>query len=493
MNTDSPSLRPQAAARQLLQRTEHTRDALPYTGEFERLHAEFTSLTGATHTRHQFWRLLSSVAKKGGWKGKKRGEPAPDLTLQQADTLRRLVAGRLGGRDGLPYSDTFNKIRSQFNVTAGLALTDRQFWRAVCHLGKQPLRPDVDGLLRQAFDSLTLGVDQFNRSSEQGRRASVLIFLDHACELLLKAALLQRGADIRNQDSGYTFSFETCLNKATDDGQVKFLSEDERATLRVLNGLRDQGQHYLLDVSEQVLYTVTQGTLTLFADLTARLFGVPLGERLPRRVLPLSTDPPRNIQVVMDEEFSQLKKLMAKRGEGEVASEPKLRSLLAMDRALEGKDIHVPAGELQAARKAVRGSAVWDEVFKGIARLNMTTDGTGVGLALTVTKHDGIPVRVAAEGEEAVGTIAIRKVDDTSFYCFGLKAMAKRLSVESNRLLALIRHLGLQSDRSCFKEICLGKSKFKMYSNNALQRLREALLTVDLDEIWQKHRARQVK
>jgi hypothetical protein len=493
MSTESPTIEPQAAARQLLKNTEQTRDALPYTDEFERLYAEFARLTQAAHSRHQFWRLLSSVAKKGGWKGRKRGEAAPDLTLQQADTLRRLVAGRLGSRDGLPYSDTFDRLKGQFNAATGLALTDRQFWRAVCHLGKQPLRPDVDGLLTQAFDSLTLAVDQFNRSAEQGRRASVLIFLDHACELLLKAALLQRGVGIRDQDSGYTFSLETCLNKATDDGQVKFLSDDERATLRVLNGLRDQAQHYLVDVSEQVLYTVAQSTLTLFGDLTARLFGVPLGERLPRRVLPLSTDPPRSIHVVMDEEFSQLKKLMARRLDAEVASEPKLRSLLAMDRALEGKDIHVAAGELHAAREAVRGSAAWDEVFKGIARLNMTTDGSGIGLALTISKHEGIPVRIAAEGEEAAGVVAIRKVDDTSFYCFGLHELAKRLKVGAGRLLALIRHLDIQADRTCYKEIAIGKAKFKMYSQNALQRLREALPTVNLDEVWRKHGARRRK
>lgn len=263
--------------------------------------------------------------------------------------------------------------------------------------------------------------------------------------------------------------------------------------MRVLNGLRDQAQHYLVDVSEQVLYTVAQSTLTLFGDLTARLFGVPLGERLPRRVLPLSTDPPGSIHVVMDEEFTQLKKLMARRGEGEVVSEPKLRSLLAMDRALEGKDIHVAEGDLQAAREAVRGSAAWDEVFKGIAKLNMTADGSGIGLALTITKHDGIPVRIAAEGEDAEAAIAIRKVDDTSFYCFGLHELAKRLGVGANRLLALVRHLDIQSDRTCYKEIAIGKAKFKMYSQNALQRLREALPTVNLDEIWQKHRSSRKK
>lgn len=164
-----------------------------------------------------------------------------------------------------------------------------------------------------------------------------------------------------------------------------------------------------------------------------------------------------------------------------------------MERALEGKDIHVAGADLQAAREAVRGSAGWDEVFKGIAKLNMTTDGTGIGLALTITKHEGIPVRIAAEGEDAAGVLAIRKVGDTNFYCYGLHEMAKRLSVTPNRLLALIRHLEIQADPGCFKEICVGRTRFKMYSGNALQRLREALVSVDLDEVWQQYRARRAR
>jgi hypothetical protein len=431
------------------------------------------------------------VAKKGGWKGKKRGAAAPQLTSQQADALRQLVAGRLGRRDGLPYSDEFESLRTQFNVTAKLTLNAQQFWRVVSHLGKQPIRPDADRLLRQAIDSLTLGVDQFNRSAEQGRQASVVMFLDHACEMILKAALLQRGCDIRDPGTGYTFSFDTCLNKATDDAAVKYLSDDERRTLRVLNALRDQAQHFVVDVSELVLYTVSQSILTLFGSLLARLFAIPLSDRLPRRVMSLSTDPPRDIHVVMDEEFSQLKKLLRKRGGAEGVAEPKLRCLMAIDRAVRAEDTHVPTAELKAVQKVIRESPTWDEVFKGIAQLTFKADGTGIGIALTITKHGGIPVRVVGEGESSEATITIRRVEDTSFYCYGLRDFAKQLKVGANRMLALIHHLNLQSDQTCYKEIRLGSIRCKRYSKNALDRLREALPTVDLEDVWAKHRPKR--
>lgn len=482
------------AIKEILKQTELSRDALPYSEEFERHYAAFTKAIGIV-TRQQFWRLLSNAAKRGGWKGKKRGEPAPALTHQQADSLRQLLAGRLGGRDSLPYSPDFDAIRQQFNKATGLPLEDRPFWRAVCSVCKHPLRPDLERLLTQAIDSLTNGVDYFNRSSDRGRQASVLILLQHACEMLLKAGLLQRDCDIRDRATGYTLSFDNCLNRATDDGNLQFLSYDERATLRVLNNLRDQAQHYLVDVSEQVLYTVSQSALTLFGKLVSRLFGISLSERLPRRVLPLSTDPPTSIHMVMDEEFTQLKRLLndAARVHNKLQVEAKLRCLLAMDRAIDGKQSNVSTQDFDEARQRVAQAAAWDEVFKGIARLQMTSDGSGVGVALTIQKQGGIPVRIVCDGEDPSATVAVRKVNNTDFYCFGADELGKRLKLDRHKTLALIWKLGLQREADCFSEITIGKMKYKRYSQNALTRLRDAIPRLDLEAICREYSARPRK
>ena len=40
-----------------------TVDDLPYTDEFDRLHAEFTSRTGRQISQHDFWRALSNARK----------------------------------------------------------------------------------------------------------------------------------------------------------------------------------------------------------------------------------------------------------------------------------------------------------------------------------------------------------------------------------------------------------------------------------------------
>jgi hypothetical protein len=472
--------------RRVLESTELTRDALPYTDEFERLFANYAQMSEKKLTRQQFWRKISNTAKRGGWKGKNRGEPAPQLSIQQLDVLRTLATGKLGSRDSLAYTGEMDEILCRFNATTGLKLTHHQVWRILCNLGKKNHKPEVDALLRQAVDSLILGIEHFNRPSECGRVASVLLMLDHCVEMFLKAALLNRGTEIRNTTNGYAHSVDYCLNKATDDAQIKFLSDDERRTFQVLNGLRDQAQHYLVDVSEQIIYTVAQGTVTLIAELLPRVFGRHLADHLPKRVLPISTNPPQDIQVLMDDEFRQLKELLAHASDG-LATEPRLRSLLAIDRALNLQPTQVPNDELQAAVNTIQQSDKWEDVFKGIAQVKLTADGAGVDLAIHITKKDGIPVRIAADNENAQAVIAVRRINDTDFYCFNTTTLAKKIGLSSPKTLALIHYLGLQDDPNCFKRIVIGRSPFKMYSGNALSRLKDAIPDVDIEKIWQSH------
>lgn len=477
---------PADAIRFVLESTEMTRDALPYTDEFDRLYVEYAQASGEKLTKQQFWRKISNAAKRGGWKGKNRGEAAPELTLQQCDVLRSLAAGKLGSRDSLAYSSELDAILRRFNSATGLQLTQHQVWRLLCNLGKRSHKPDVEALLKQALDSLILGIEHFNRPSECGRIASILLMLDHGVEMLLKAAILDRGGDIRNPKNGFAHSIETCLNRAANDAQIKFLSDDERRTFQVLNGLRDQAQHYLVDVSEQILYTVAQGTVTLFAELLPRLFGRHLTDHLPKRVLPISVNPPQDIQVLMDDEFNQLKELLANRT-GSTATEPRLRSLLAIDRALNLQPTQIPDDELQAAVETIQQSNKWEDVFKGISQVKLSADGTGVDVAIHITKKDGIPVRVARDGEDPQAVIAVRKINDTDFYCFNTTTLAKKVGLSAPKTLALIRYLNLQDDPDCFKRIVIGRSPFKMYSGNALSRLKDAVPEVDMDEVWRTH------
>lgn len=52
--------------RLLYQGSSLSRDDLPYTEEFDRLHREFQEQSGRSLTAHDFWRAISSLGKTGG-------------------------------------------------------------------------------------------------------------------------------------------------------------------------------------------------------------------------------------------------------------------------------------------------------------------------------------------------------------------------------------------------------------------------------------------
>lgn len=57
---------------ELYSQCELTRDDLPYTDEFDQLHARFCEKTGRQLSKHEFWRVLSSIGKMTGLKRKAR-------------------------------------------------------------------------------------------------------------------------------------------------------------------------------------------------------------------------------------------------------------------------------------------------------------------------------------------------------------------------------------------------------------------------------------
>ena len=52
---------------------------------------------------------------------------------------------------------------------------------------------------------------------------------------------------------------------------------------------------------------------------------------------------------------------------------------------------------------------------------------------------------------------------------------------------ALIWHLKLQESDEYFKNLKVGKSVFKRYSNKALDSIKQSLEDVDMSEVWQDY------
>jgi len=157
-------------------------------------------------------------------------------------------------------------------------------------------------LYAKAVDSLVLSIEHHNRPWDRGRVDAVLILLDHAFEMLLKAAILHRGGAIRKPREKQTIGFDECLRKALSDGAVQFLKQEQVLQLQAINTLRDAAQHHLVDLSEQHLYIHAQAGLTLFRDVVRAVFDQDLQVHLPPRVLPLSTTPPTDLATLFEQD-----------------------------------------------------------------------------------------------------------------------------------------------------------------------------------------------
>lgn len=165
----------------------------------------------------------------------------------------------------------------------------------------------------------------------------------------------------------------------------------------------------------------------------------------------------------------------------------KLRSLMAIDRALNFQPTQVSDEDIAKATEQIQNAGNWRDVFGGIALVKLTADGTGSSIALRITKNEGIPVRVVKDGETADGVVAIRNVSDTDRYCYSSNDLAESCDLTPPKIRALIAHLKIKDDSALFKEIRFGRTAHSRYSQEALKKLREELPNCDMDEIWRHH------
>lgn len=351
------------------------------------------------------------------------------------------------------------------------------------------MKKEVKHLYSKAIDSLTLSIELFNRPNDCGRVHGVLIFMDHAFEMLLKAAILHKGGKIGENKDRETLGFSSCVRKAFSDGSIKFLNEEEVLTLQSLNGLRDAAQHYTLEMSEQYLYFQAQAGLTLFRDITKRVFNIDLKTELPVRVLPLSTTPPMDIQAFFSNEIGEIKKLIRPKSRKELEALEKLRALSIMENSIQGIESQPSNAELKALTKKLKHGSSWVQIFPGVSTLTITSNGCGPSLDLRITKSEaGIPFTPVPEGTPGAAVIAIKRVNELDFYTLNLTALSEKTKISTNKLLAVIKELNLQENPDAFKEIKIGTQSYKRYSPGALDILKKELPKLNIEAIWQKNR-----
>ena len=130
----------------LYEQAGRTADDLPYTPQFERVHADYAATFPEPRPdQAETWRHLLTLRKKGELPklGAARSRP-PVADSKTVALLRAVLAeefeGRIGRRDRLPYSREFDAIADAFNrarVKAGDdPLAPHPLWRLVALLAK---------------------------------------------------------------------------------------------------------------------------------------------------------------------------------------------------------------------------------------------------------------------------------------------------------------------------------------------------------------------
>ena len=353
------------------------------------------------------------------------------------------------------------------------------------------MKKEVRQLCERAINSLVLSIDHFNRPWNRGRTEAVLILLDHSFEMLLKAAIRHRSGAIRKPREKQTIGFDACVRKSLTDANLKFLAEEQALMLQTINGLRDAAQHYLVDISEHQLYFYAQAGTTLFRDIHDDVFDKNLLLELPERVLPISTTAPKDLLALFDKEIEEIKALLSPGTRKKMDAVAKTRSLAVLESAVNGIYEQPSDRELEKVCGRLADGEAWPSVFPGVASINITTELDGPTLSIRLTKNEGAPFHRLKEGERTGAVVVERRVNELGFYSLGAAQLAKKVDLTQPKSRALVDHLRLREDSECFTEIKIGGTTHPRYSPKAMKKMRDALATETIDDIWAAYRANQ--
>lgn len=345
----------------------------------------------------------------------------------------------------------------------------------------------ISGLLKdKAISSLRRGTAAFNGVDDDGRQTTVLLHMQHAFEMLLKAALVEEKVKVFDRRRGRSIGFEKCVNLAQEH---LGLDEANVGVLRAIDALRDDEQHYLADVSEDILYIHARGAVTLFDELLSNAFAERLADRLPERVLPISTSPPRDLDVLVNEQFQQVHELLKPGKRRRAEARAKLRGLLALEGHISEEAL-VSERDVNRVERGVRDGKDVSAVFPRLGRVGTQFSYDGPTLKVHFTHGKGAPVRFVS-ADDPREAAAVREVDLQRKYYISKGDLADRLELTSPKALALRRSLGIDEDEDCVHVFDFDSQKHFRYSDNALRKMQKALKTADMEAIWEEYRPRR--
>ncbi len=262
------------------------------------------------------------------------------------------------------------------------------------------VRRKTQQLKKSAIESLCVAIELFNRPSQIARDQSVMLMLAHSFEMLLKAIIFQKRGTIRDKGEKYTYRFARCINVAHNE--LKLLDAEDLPMLWAIKQDRNAAAHDTVTFSEDMLWLHVRSGVTIFGKLLSAAFEEDLPAVIPSRAIPVSALPPTDARAVIEREMQDIA-AMLKPGlrQGEDAK-ARIRPLLALDGAVTRREEAPTEIELDRAVAAFRQGKNWEDVFPGLATLEIaTTPGGGVQeVSLRISKAREGPAGTARKAGE---------------------------------------------------------------------------------------------
>ena len=205
-------------------------------------------------------------------------------------------------------------------------------------------------LKEKALTSFITAAEAFNSPRDDGRVTKVLLHLQHSFEMLLKAALVQAGKPVFDQATGRSIGFERCIGLAMSRRHDQAVRGRRGHAARNRRHARRRAALVQRGLRAAPLPAIRAG-VTLFDDILQRVFGERLACTVPERVLPVSADPPQDLALLLDDEYTQIKELLRPGRRARHEARARIRTLLAMEAHVEPRPAS-PARTLTGSRRA---------------------------------------------------------------------------------------------------------------------------------------------
>lgn len=339
-------------------------------------------------------------------------------------------------------------------------------------------------LQRKAISSLKRAISAFNSTEEDGRQTAVLLHLQHAAEMMLKAGLTNNRVTVFDKETARSIGFEGCLRLA---GENLRLDLSDIGVLRTVDSLRDDEQHWLGTVSEELLFLHARATVGVLDKIMRTAFDDALADHLPSRALPITTQPLDDFDVLIDRQYSQITDLLQKGKRRRPEARSLIRGMLAME-GHAAEDVKVSERDVNRVEKGMKEGKDLTDVFPRLTTVHAAIEGDGPAVTVQFTKKRGAPVHFVPADDPAESA-AVREVDLQRKFHWTATTLAEKLGLTGPKATALRRHLDIDDDPSCIHEFQFGGVKHIRYSDNAFTRMRDALNdpATNMETIWKKY------